>query len=112
MTEDDCWVALEYRVSAEFQGFADRRLRWMGCDGLDPETYHLDGPAPSVRGRAWSGPGGQERWTFALLLDPETRSRETIDWPALLPGDDTTGWLTADPDARTLLISPLAAHPD
>ena len=32
--EKDFWVALEYRVCREFEGFEDRSLRSLGCDGL------------------------------------------------------------------------------
>ncbi|WP_127501969.1 hypothetical protein [Actinoplanes solisilvae] len=112
MEEQDFWVRLEYRISAEFTGFDDKQLRWFWCDGLIPEEYDLAGSAPSIRGRAWCGADGQDRWRFTLILAPGTGTRERIDWPALLPGDRLTGWLSPDPEARTMIIDPSSAYPD
>src|SRR4051794_6436766 len=61
------------------------RRRWYRCGGLVAEEYDLLGAEPCVRGQAWCGPDGQESWRFVLLVDPATRSRDEIDWSALLP---------------------------
>lgn len=112
MDEDDFWVRLEYRICAEFRGFDDRELRNNWCDGLDAEEYDLRPPRPVVRGRAWCGPSGQELWRFTLLLGPGALSRERIDWSALLPGDQLTGWLSPDPRQRSMVIDPIGGQPD
>jgi hypothetical protein len=51
-------------------------------DGLVADEHELHGPRPSIRGRAWCGPGGQERWTFTLLLHSPVDDRNLIDWSA------------------------------
>lgn len=112
MDEQDYWLRLEHRVCAEFTGFSDRTLRAIWCDGLEPSHDDLSISPLCIHGRAWSGPSGQEHWRFTLVLAPGIQSREVIDWAALLPADNVTGWLTPDPSARTLLIEPPAAYPD
>jgi hypothetical protein len=110
--EEDFWNRLEYRICREFAGFEDRQLRAIWCDGLVPDEYELHGAQPRIRGRAWCGPSGQERWTFMLLLDPAADTRHAIDWATLLPGEHVTGWLTPDPQRRTMKIDPSSAYPD
>jgi hypothetical protein len=39
-------------------------------------------------------------------------SPELVDWAALLPAEDVTGWLSPHPHAKTLAIDPLAAYPE
>ncbi|MEV6595575.1 hypothetical protein AB0M36_01775 [Actinoplanes sp. NPDC051346] len=87
MDEQDFWVRLEYRITAEFQGFADERLRRNWCDGLMAEECNFGGMKPSISGRAWCGTTGQDRWRFILVLPPGTDSYEQVDWSALLPSD-------------------------
>ena len=110
--EADYWVSLEYRICREFEGFADERLRRMGCDGLDPEEYDLDAPEPCIRGRAWCGYSGQELWKFTLILAPTMRSRADLDWAALHPDEDLTGWLSPHPGEKRMTIDPLGGYPD
>jgi hypothetical protein len=95
--EEDFWVRLEYRICRELRGFGDPELRENWCDGLAAEEYTLHSPQPCISGRAWCGPNGQEPWRFTLLVGPDTRSREEIDWSVLLPGDRLTGWLSPNP---------------
>jgi hypothetical protein len=112
MDEDDFWIRLEFRICAELQGFEDKHLRWYSCDGLIAEDYDLRGEQPCIRGKAWAGPDGQEPWRFILLVGPATRSREEIDWSALLPDDRTTGWLSPHPERKLMVIDPLSGYPD
>jgi hypothetical protein len=113
VNEEDFWVRLEFRISGEFARFADRALRGNWCDGLIPEVYDLAGSSPLVRGRAYAGRSGQERWTFELLLGEHTAGATTeIDWAALVPADDVTGWLTPHLERRHLKIDPGSAVPD
>jgi len=62
--------------------------------------------------RLGTGSRGQEQWAFTLLLDRWIRSAEEVDWPALLPSDDVTRWLTVDPQHKQLVIEPTAAVSD
>lgn len=112
MDEADFWSRLEYRITREFGGFEDRQLRFCWCDGLVAEEYELHGSQPCVRGRAWCGPSGQERWAFTLLLDRGVDARDMIDWSRLLPADDVTGWLTPELQDKTMKIDPSSAYPD
>lgn len=110
--EQEFWSRLEFRICAEFQGFADKRLRHHWCDGLVPEEYDFSAVPPRIRGQAWCGGTGQERWQFTLILGPEVHAREMIDWRSLLPVDDLTGWLSPDSDAKTMSIDPTNGYPD
>ncbi|GIF45632.1 hypothetical protein DFJ67_0734 [Asanoa ferruginea] len=112
MDEAEFWLRLELRVSAEFRGFEDRHLRRHWCDGLIAEEYELTGAPPCVRGAAWCGASGQERWRFVLFVDPAARSRAEIDWSALLPDNRATGWLSVDPANKTFVMDPLSGYPD
>ncbi|GAA1642645.1 hypothetical protein [Actinoplanes couchii] len=110
MDEQDFWVRLEYRVTAEFRKIADERLRRHWCDGMIAEDYDFGGPRPSVSGRAWCGDSGQEQWRFVLVLPVGIGSSEQVDWAALLPGDEVTGWLSVDPRARSLTVDTSPQH--
>ncbi|HEX8344382.1 MAG TPA: hypothetical protein VF657_06495 [Actinoplanes sp.] len=112
MEEQEFWGRLEFRVCAEFQGFAGKQLRHYWCDGLVAEEYDFSAAQPQVRGHAWCGATGSEHWQFTLILTPGTRSREAIDWPALLPADKLTGWLLPDPHAKSMIIHPLDGYQD
>jgi len=105
------WQALEHRICREFEGFEDRSLRLTWCDGLIPEEYNLQTREPSIRGLAYCGPSGQERWQFTLLIGSSVESLEQVDWTTLLPAEDVTSWLSPHPHEKTLVIDPLA-YPD
>jgi hypothetical protein len=51
--------------------------------------------------------------TLHAVLTGNTASyRTSIAWPALLPADDVTGWLSVHLSRRELIIDPSAAYPD
>jgi hypothetical protein len=108
MTEADYWTSLEYRVTRELATILEGDVRSLWCDGFIPERYLFDEPAPRVTGRVWiaTGPGKQDQWEFTLLLDESTGAREDISWSALLPADESTGWLTVDLDGQGLRLTP------
>jgi hypothetical protein len=110
--EKDFWAALEFRICVEFAGFQDKGLRSHWCDGLIPEEYDLRADEPCIRGTAFCGPSGQERWRFTLLVEPGATAPAEIDWTSLLPADDVTGWLSPRRRERALIIDPHSAHPD
>jgi hypothetical protein len=79
-----------------------------------PERYDQHGGDYHISGLAWIGQRkhpGQERWYF-ILIAKNASDGDEIDWHALLPGDKLTGWLTPDPDSKTLNINPAADHDD
>jgi hypothetical protein len=97
------WSKLEYRITSELWGFEDQVLRSLWCDGLVPEEYDLKADRPCIKGTAYCGQTGQERWRFILLLDQQ---KPEIDWPALLPSEEVTGWLSVHPRERALIVDP------
>lgn len=112
MDEEEFWNRLEHRITREFAGFHDRQLRAIWCDGLIADEYDLHGARPHIRGRAWCGHSGQQRWTFTLMLDRPVDNRNVIDWSTLLPADDVTGWLIPEPQQKTMTIDPSSAYLD
>src|SRR5206468_1213448 len=113
VSEGDYWLNLEYRVSREFAGMPDNRLRFLWCDGFVPGYYILQDPVPHVMGHAWIGDGGElEDWAFTLFLAKSVDSSDQIDWSALLPGDNMTCWLAVDRARKRIQIDPLAAVPE
>jgi hypothetical protein len=110
VTEAEFWQRLEFRISHELTRAENRALRFLWCDGFVPEGFILEDPTPRIVGQAWIGDGSrQDRWEFTLFLDAATRARSQIPWSALLPPDETTGWLTVDVDARRIELSPSQA---
>jgi len=59
MQEPEFWQRLEFRICAEFRGFADHALRSYWCDGLIPEEYDLVGAERRITGVAFCGRSGQ-----------------------------------------------------
>ena len=112
LTESDFWASLEYRICAEVAGASDRQLRGYWCDGLVAGESFLQGRRPRITGCAWFGATGQEEWTFTLFLRRRHASRDAIDWAALLPPADVTGWLAIDVAKKHLTMDPTAAVPD
>jgi hypothetical protein len=113
MDEADFWGSLEYRICHEFAGMRNFDLRHLWCDGFTPERYSLDGSEPRIVGRAWICYGQrQAEWKFTLFLPVPVKSREDIDWQALLPPANMTKWLALDQDAKRIEIEPSAAVPD
>jgi hypothetical protein len=111
--EDEFWIALEFRVSGEFPGMADKQLRHFWCDGFIPEQYLLDDLMPRIVGRAWIvDDQRQENWEFTLFLNQSYALRTDIDWFALLPADNVTCWLALDLPGKRIQIEPVAAVPD
>lgn len=112
MDERRYWDLLENRVDCELAGLDDERFRGFWCDGFAPDTFVADDRGTRIRGRVWFGRTGQEPWDFVLLAGRERRVREDIDWEALLPARDVTGWLSLDPGTRFMKVNPAAASPD
>jgi hypothetical protein len=113
MTEDDFWLALEFRLCSEFSGMAERPLRYLWCDGITPIDRLLEEEPPKIVGRAWiCDDRKQERWDFTLFLPSSMSSTDSIDWGSLLPAEDVTRWLAVDRDRKRIEIEPAAAVPD
>jgi hypothetical protein len=110
------WSRLEYRVGDEIAGLSGDEFRGVWCDGFIPDTFDITGGQPMVRGRVWLARSGyrgtQEEWRFTLLLPESVRGEEDVDWAAILPPDDVTGWLSLDTSRRVMKVNPAAAYPD
>jgi hypothetical protein len=111
-TEKAFWASLEFRICREFAGFEDKQLRSNWCDGLVPDEYDLQSEQPSIRGTAYCGRSGQERWRFMLLIGNSVGSAADIDWESLLPSAAVTGWLSPHLSERQLILDPLSSRPD
>ena len=113
MDEAYYWERLEYRISREFAGMSERRLRWLWCDGFIPGQYLISESPPRIVGRAWicDGPS-QHEWEFTLFLPRRAESRDEIEWVSLLPAEDVTRWLALDLAGKRIQIEPLAAVSD
>jgi hypothetical protein len=111
VNEEEFWQRLEYRVSAELAGMDDDGLRFLWCDGFQPEEYRPNAAPPSIRGRAWIG-NPMDQWTFTLLLPEPTGDVSSIDWQELLPPADVTGWLAPDRSSKYIELQPGVATPD
>lgn len=113
MDEAEFWSKLEYRVCREIDGLRSDEFQDHWCDGFIPKTFDAGGKPACIRGRVWIGIGGrhQEAWAFCLVIG-DVPSREAVDWAALLPDDDLTGWLALDAERRLMEIKPRNAHPD
>jgi hypothetical protein len=110
VTEDQFFRHLEMRVSGELAGMRQKELRSLWCDGFTPDDFQIHGERCRFIGRVWLVFGQrEEQWQFVLYLGP-ARPREKIDWAALLPAKDVTGWLALDFETKFMKVNPQAAH--
>ena len=115
VTAREYFSALESRISREFVGMRDQALREIWCDGFLPEPeIQISRRHRRITGKVWVGFGGsrQELWDFALLLGATPKNRQQIDWSALLPAKDLTGWLSMDFGKKLMTLRPYAAYPE
>lgn len=113
MTEPEYFGRLEMRVSRELAGMRRPELRDLWCDGFIPEAFAVVGRRCRVGGSVWLafGRGRQECWQFVMYLGP-SRPREAVDWAALLPAEDVTGWLSLDFGTKFMKVDPSGAYAD
>ena len=113
LTERDYFGHLEMRVSRELAGMRQRDLRSWWCDGFIPEAFEVVGERCRVSGRVWMafGQERQELWDFIVYLG-QARPREQIEWMAMLPSEDVTGWLALDFETKFMKVDPFVAHAD
>lgn len=115
VTKQEYFDALESRVCGELAGMRDITLRGVWCDGFlpDPEVQ-ISRRHRRIAGKVWIGFGGsrQELWGFHLLLGGMVKDPQQIDWPALLPPDEVTGWLSMYFESKLMTLRPYAAYPD
>lgn len=114
MNAEDFWVRLEYRVCREIDGLRGDEFRGLWCDGFIPELLEMVDGRPAMTGRVWMGRGGkhQEQWRFLVLLPEHITAEADIDWQALFPANDVTGWLSLDQARRMMKVDPSVAYPD
>jgi hypothetical protein len=113
LTERDYFGHLEMRVSRELAGMRQRELQSLWCDGFIADAFEVVGERCRMTGQVWMafGRARQEPWNFVVYLGP-ARSRQEIDWAAMLPGEDVTGWLALDFDSKFMKVNPFVTHPD
>jgi hypothetical protein len=113
LTEREYFGHLEMRVSRELAGMRQRELQSLWCDGLIAEAFEIVGERCRMTGQVWMAFGQQRQqpWNFVVYLGP-ARSREEIDWAAMLPREDVTGWLSLDFQTKFMKVNPFAADSD
>jgi hypothetical protein len=80
------------------------------CDWFEPKRYFLDGPSPRILGRVGFVDGRNSTvLAFTLCISRAASSPGDIDWPTLLPQDNTTGWVSIDPFRGCITIDPAHA---
>src|SRR5262245_3109403 len=121
MNESEFWSRLEWRVGHELTGLHVPELRNWWCDGFGVEHFEPDrGRFSGVvymlqcesrqkqtleyewRNRRKRGKVKGDDWRFLLLTGDKPLERELINWAALLPGYDMTGWLGVDVGRRKM----------
>lgn len=115
VTKQEYFDALESRVCGELAGMRDITLHIVWCDGFLAEPQiEISRRHRRVTGKVWIGFGGshQELWDFHLLLGPMVKDPQQIDWAALLPADEVTGWLSMYFESKLMTLRPYAAYPD
>jgi hypothetical protein len=113
LSEDEFWLALEWRLCAEFAGMPDNQFRSLWCDGFIPEAYLFGDDPPKILGKVWIVKvQDQMQWRFEFYLPRKYYSVDEIGWDAMLPRTDTTKWLAVDWEKRLIQIEPSAALPD
>ncbi len=108
ITETDFWQRLEFRLCREMAGNREWAALGLWCDGIRPDTIGLNSTPQIIEGKAWVGigPKHQEEWSFGMVLPTRVEHRSQIDWDALLPPDDVTGWMSVDRERRRLELEP------
>ncbi len=99
MTESDYWLLLEYRLSREFPRLGMNELRFLWCDRLRADHVSSDGGSDWISGTALiSEDDGRSfvDYRFRLRLGRSPVQRSGINWEAMLPGEETSGWLSVD----------------
>jgi hypothetical protein len=115
VTEPEYFSALELRVCGELAGMRDKALQEIWCDGFLAEPQiEISRRHRRVTGKVWIGFGGshQALWDFHLLLGAIVKDPQQIDWSALLPANEVTGWLSMYFESKLLVLRPYAAYPD
>lgn len=105
------WSALEWRTGGEMARDEACARAGLWCDGYAPQGLDREAQPHRIRGRVYVvfGPGRDESWTFELLLPAPVARLEEVDWSAILPEPEDTGWLTIDHDRRHLTVVPADA---
>jgi hypothetical protein len=113
MSEGRFWHSLQLRVCRELAGIETSGRHGLACEQFVPLRFDLEPDRLQIRGHVWIrvGPREQEKWEFWIISSRPAASRETIDWPSLLPPDESTQWMRVDAIGRRLAIEPGIAVP-
>jgi hypothetical protein len=104
--ERQFWTTLEFRVCDEMRRLPVPRKLGLWCDGFIPENYIFDRMPNYITGVVWigTGPRGQEKWKFVLMLPSSLSSPSDIAWSELLPAPEASGWLIVATEKKELEI--------
>lgn len=113
MDVKDFWTQLEFRVCREIDGLPGDDFRGLWCDGFIPDRCEICDGRMVVSGRVWMAWGSvQHQWVFMLPLPVGATCESDVNWEAILPPEDVTGWLSLDRTRRKMKVDPDAAFPD
>jgi hypothetical protein len=104
MTEDEFWLALEYRICRELRGMSDAVLRPMLCDGIRGDIVRPEAGPAYLSGSIYIGKTGQTEMQFTMALPDNIASKDDILWSNLMPPEDMTAWLSVDPRRKHVMI--------
>jgi len=104
MTEQEFWMALQFRLTREFERRAGDDIeirRW--CMGVLPRHYDSDAILADADispddGRTF------ETYTCQVWVPPRMRRRTIPDWTPLLPAESAHEWLRVDHEAKWIGI--------
>jgi hypothetical protein len=111
MTEDEFWLALEWRICRELSGMGDAVLRPMWCDGIHGAIVQPEASPAYMSGTIYIAKDGQTAMPFTMALPNNIASTDDIVWSALMPPEDMTAWLSVDTKRKLVTIDLSKAEP-
>lgn len=118
------WRSLEHRIRQQIRYSGRPELTNLEPDGMVVDAYEVGSTPPRIEGTCWfkrrrwwsssSRPRrtaadaklGPYRFVIALDSQPTAAAPADLDYDALLPEADRTGWLTVDLEAGLVTIDP------
>ncbi|MCP3995447.1 MAG: DMP19 family protein [bacterium] len=113
LAEASFWTVLQRRIVSELRESGRSEFSGFWCDGIGPDSYRLSSARPTISGSVHLGQSGQEPWEFTLApgIDNAMRAIRERLWEPLLPANDSTGWLAANTETRTIAIDLTRSEP-
>ena len=111
MTENDFWLALEWRICRELSGMTDNDLRHLWCDGVRGDIVRREAEPAYMSGTIWIGRDGQTEMQLTMALPEDIAGKDAIVWSELMPPEDMTAWLSIDLKRKLVAIDLSRAAP-